>query len=235
MQPTTAPNCKICLHRESCLYNALDESSKTEWIALRKARVYSKGTSVFLEGDMPHGVHIVCEGKVKIFKTTKMGRILTTKVLPAGSVFGHRSFLAEETYSAGAEAFSDSVVSKIEEKSFMGFLKRHWPATRLLLKQLSRGVREGEDKAREIAFSTARSRLAQTLLSMTKRAGAVGIVTVARKELAQIAGIAPETCVRIIRKFESEGILKRKSRKMIVISNPSRLESISGGSFVASQ
>lgn len=232
MRPTTAPSCKICLNRNACFFSALDDPSKKEWIFLRRARLYPRGSAVFHEGDESHGVYVVCEGKVKIFKTTKTGRVLTTKLLPQGSLFGHRSFLAGDVYSAGAEAFVDSIVSRIDEKSFLGFLKRHWPAAALLLKQLALGVREGEDKAREIAFSAARPRLAQVLLSVAKRMDHGRVVGIPRKELAQLAGIVPETCVRILKKFEEESLINRKDRRTITLLKPATLERVSGGAPV---
>mgnify|MGYP001585862623 CR=1 FL=1 len=235
MHPTAAPNCRICPYRQACLFSSLDEASKKEWIVLRKARIFYRGTTVFFEGDEAQGVYIVCEGKVKMFKSTRMGRSLTTKVLPPGSLFGHRSLLAGESYSTNTEAFADAVVSRIDEKSFLGFLRRHWPAVMVIIKQLARSVREGEDRAREIAFSTARARLAQALLASARKSDGQLIVHTPRKELAQIAGIVPETCVRLLRKLAASGLLKRESRKALIILKLTDLRSIAGGALVSSQ
>ncbi|MBI4369207.1 MAG: Crp/Fnr family transcriptional regulator [Elusimicrobia bacterium] len=235
LQSTIAPNCRICPHRANCLFVSLDESSRKEWICLRKARIYTRGATVFHEGDDPQGVYVVCEGKVKIFKSTRSGRMLTTRVLPAGSLFGHRSLLAGEAYSAGTEAFVDSVVSRIDGKSFLGFLKRHWSTVTVILRQLARGVREGEDKARDIAFSTARARLAQAILSLAKRHNNTLIAAIQKKELAQVAGITPETCVRLLKKFEKTGVVKGPRREPLTVLNEQALMRIAGNALVGGQ
>lgn len=240
MQPTTAPNCHICPYRESCFFSALDSPSKKEWISLRKAAIYPKSTPVFHIGSEARDAYIVCEGKIKISRTTRMGRMLTTRVMAPGSLFGHRSMLAEEPYSSTAEAFSDAVVSRIDQGSFKGFLKRHWPASAMLLKQLAKGIREGEDKAVNVAFSSARSRLAQALLTFGKKQGDGASVLTSQKELAQIAGIVPETCTRIIKRFEAQGFLNRKQgggrgRKPLVLKNLSALERIANSALHTSQ
>ncbi len=202
---------------------------------MRKARVHPEDSAIFHEGDIAQGVLIVCEGKVKIFKTTRMGKTLTTKVLPPGSLFGYRSLFAQEPYSASAAAFTDAVVSRIEARNFVPFLKRHWPATLKLLEVLCQSVRQSEDKARDIAFSSAKSRLAQALLTFVKKDDKNLIVTTERKELAQIAGIVPETCVRLLDKFEIKKLLKRPDRKSIEILDYSGLQKIAGGALSASQ
>lgn len=235
MQPTTPPNCHICPHRNTCLFSSLDEASKREWIGLRRARIYSQGEGIFSEVDEPSGVYVACEGKVKIFKSTQTGKNLTTKILPSGSIFGHRSLLAQEAYSASAEAFSDAVISKIDSKSFLKFLQRHWPAATLILRQFAQGIREGEDKAREIAFSSSRARLAQALVTFSKKSQQGPVVTTLRKELAQVAGIVPETCVRLIRRFEQEGVVRRQGRRAVAIVDPKLLANIAGGSLTTSQ
>ena len=188
-----------------------------------------------MEGDAATNVYVACEGKVKIYKSTRMGKSLTTKILPAGSVFGHRSLFAHEPYSASAEAFTDAVISKIDEKNFMKFLQRHWAAAKLILNQFAQGMREGEDKAREIAFSTAKARMAQALMSFGKKSGDQWVVVTPRKEIAQVAGVVTETCVRLIRRFENEGIVRRRDRRAIDIVNPRLLEKIAGGALNTSQ
>lgn len=202
---------------------------------MRHARIYPKGNGIFLEGDDAKGAFVVCEGKVKIYKSTRTGRALTTKILPSGSLFGHRSLFAKESYSASAEAFSDAVISRIDGKTLIRFMKRHWPVAEIILQQFATGVREGEDKAREIAFSSARARLAQALLVFAKKNNGQVLVTTQRKEMAQVAGVAPETCVRLIRKFETAGVLRRLNRKSIAILDSPTLQRIAGAAFLSSQ
>lgn len=103
------------------------------------------------------------------------------------------------------------------------------------MRQLARAVREGEDKAREIAFSSARARLAQALCSSAKKIENRWIVRTARKELAQIAGIAQETCVRLVQKLEAEKMVKRDGRKALFILDPDALGRAAGGALAGSQ
>jgi CRP-like cAMP-binding protein len=233
-----APNCDWCAFKKKCFYELLpDKSSKKAWRDMRIANRFRSGETIFYEGEKASGAYIVCTGKVKIYKSSRTGQQLLTRIEDPGDLLGHISMLAGWPYAGSAEAMKESVVSMIDGEELEKFLNKHAKASVTLLKEVARDVRRGEAKARDIAFKPARSRLAGTLVRMLppealtpakgKKKIKPVVSAIKRKELAEMAGLTIETTVRLLKDFETRGLLQRKG-KDIVITDLEKLRDLSG-------
>jgi CRP-like cAMP-binding protein len=225
-----APNCDWCKFRKNCFYGLLeDKPSKKTWREMRVANRFRPGETLFYEGEKPSGAYVVCTGKVKIYKSTRTGQQLLTRLEAPGDLVGHISMLAGWDYAGSAEAMEESVVSFIDRAELEKFLLEHPKASLALLSEVSRDVRRGEAKARDIAFKPARARLAGTLLrTMDEKAKPCPTVgTLKRKELAEMAGLTIETAVRLLKDFEDRGLTKRKGKDILIL-DLEKLKSLSG-------
>ncbi|MBI3299214.1 MAG: Crp/Fnr family transcriptional regulator [Elusimicrobia bacterium] len=227
-----APNCEWCPHRKNCFYDLLDDkTSKKEWREMRIANRFKSGETVFYEGENPSGIYVVCTGKVKVLKASRTGQQLLLRIEQPGDLVGHISTLAEWPYAGSSEAMEESVVSMIEVNSFKEFLSKHPRSALALLREVARDARRGEAKARDIAFKPARGRLAGTLLrtvpaAAIKKNQAV-ISGLKRKDIAEMAGLTIETTVRLLKDFESRGLVARKGKDIQVL-DVEKLKSLSG-------
>ncbi len=225
-----APNCDWCPYRKNCLYDLLTtKEAKKAWREMRLAHAFKSGEVVFHEGTMPQGVYVVCKGKVKVYKSSRTGQQLTTRVESPGDLLGHITLLAKEgPYTGTAEALEPSVVSMADEKTFLDFLANFPQAALALMREMARDVRRGENKARDIAFKPARGRLADTLLRMMKQAKPHPIVAgLKRRGLAEMAGLPIDTAVRLSKAFEQRGLLKKKDKDLVII-NEFQLRALAG-------
>lgn len=215
-----APDCGQCPYRKHCLFDLLEtKDAKRAWKNLRRARSYKAGEEIFGEGMMPSGLFVVCKGLVKIFKSSGTGQQLTTRLESPGDLLGHVSLLAGDgAYTAAAAPLDTAVVSMIDTRSFLNFLKRFPHAALALLRELARDVRRGENKARDIAFKPARGRLADTLLRMMKPSATYPLVAgIKRRDLAEMAGLTVETTVRLLKDFEAGDILRKSAKDLLIV------------------
>lgn len=225
-----APNCDWCSFRKNCFYELLGtKEAKKAWRDMRLANPFKRGEVVFHEGAAPQGVYIVCTGKVKVYKSSRTGQQLTTRVESPGDLLGHVTFLANEgPYTGTGEALEPSVVSMIESRSFQDFVARFPQAGFALMRELARDVRRGENKARDIAFKPARGRLADTLIRMMVAKKPYPIVAgIKRRDLAEMAGLTIETTVRLLKDFEEREVLKKKEKDLVILSEE-RLRALAG-------
>jgi len=227
-----APRCDTCPYRKNCLYDFLDQKkSKQEWKELRIASHFKDGENIFHEGTKPPGLYVVCRGHAKVYKTSRTGEQLLVRIENPGDLLGHISLLVGGAYAGSAESMGESVVSLIDQDKFFRFLRQTPDASIALLKALSLDVRRGEDKARDIAYKPARARLATILLDLVKTNengngnGSIlnRAVFMKRKELAEMAGLTPETITRVLKDFEQRNLIK-KQKDSIVVLNTSTLE-----------
>jgi CRP-like cAMP-binding protein len=217
---SAAPNCDWCPHKKSCLYNFLgDAEARKAWREMRVASPFKAGEIIFHEGMPPPGVYVICNGRVKVYKSTRSAQQLTTRVELAGDLVGHITLLADEgPYTGTAEALESSVISMVDSKSFLAFLAKFPQAARALLMELARDVRRGENKARDIAYKSARSRIADSLLKITNSSKSYPLmINVRRTELAEMAGLTLETSVRTLKDFELRGLIKRQGKGILVL------------------
>lgn len=223
-----APNCDWCPYKKNCFFDLLsDKKSRGEWKEMRLANRFRPGEVVFYEGDRPSSIFVVCTGKVKIYKSSRTGQQLVTRMESPGDLLGHRATLAGDNYAGTAEAMEESIVSQVDEASFKDFLMKHPGSALALLGALAHDVRRGEDKARDIAFKPARSRLANTLLDMAKPIkNKLAVVGTKRKDLAEMSGLTIETTVRLLKDFENRALLKKQGKDLIITDEPN-LRSIS--------
>ena len=225
-----APNCDWCTYKKNCFYDLLgSKESKKAWREIRLANPFKRGEVIFHEGAMPQGVYVVCTGKVKIYKSSRTGQQLTTRVESPGDLLGHVTLLADEgQYTATGEALDPSVVSMIDKPTFYNFLSKYANASHALMQALAKDVRRGENKARDIAFKPARGRLADTLIRMMVAKKPYPIVAgIKRRDLAEMAGLTIETTVRLLKDFEERDILRKKEKDLLILSED-RLRALAG-------
>lgn len=225
-----APNCDWCPYKKNCFYELLgNKDAKKAWREMRLANAFKRGEVIFHEGSMPQGVYVVCTGKVKIYKSSRTGQQLTTRVESPGDLLGQVTLLADDgPYTGTGEALEPSVVSMIDAKSFYDFLGRFPVGAMALMKELSRDVRRGENKARDIAFKPARGRLADTLLRMMSAKKPYPVVAgIKRRDLAEMAGLTIETTVRLLKDFEEREVLRKKDKDLLIVSEE-RLRALAG-------
>jgi CRP/FNR family transcriptional regulator, polysaccharide utilization system transcription regulator len=226
-----APNCDWCPHRKNCFFELIGtKESKKAWKEMRVANRFKPGEVVFYEGEQPRGLFVVCTGRVKIYKSSRTGQQLTTRVESPGDLLGHISMLAQGPYTGTGEALDESVVSMIDERTFLNFLVKYPYSSLALLRALAHDVRRGENKARDIAFKPARGRLAETLLRMTRAAKPHPLVAgLKRKDLAEMSGLTIETTVRLLNDFEQRGLIKKKDKDLAIL-NEAQLKALAGAS-----
>jgi CRP/FNR family transcriptional regulator, polysaccharide utilization system transcription regulator len=227
-----APNCEWCPYKKNCLYELLGtKEAKKAWRDMRVAHPFKAGEVVFHEGTMPQGVYVVCTGQVKIYKSSRSGQQLITRIERPGDLLGQVTLLAQDgPYTGTGEALEPSTVSMVEQRSLFDFLTRFPDASLALLREMARDVRRGENKARDIAFKPARNRLADTLVRMMKAGKPKPVVSgIKRRDLAEMAGLTIETAVRLLKDFEQRQLIKKREKDLVILDEP-QLRSLAGAS-----
>lgn len=211
------PNCDQCQAVANCIYSLFDRRAQNAWKTMLSASSFSNGHFLFNEGDFPSGLFIVCKGRVKICKTSASGQQLISRIEKTGDLAGHISLFAGGNFESSAEIMGEALISKIERTEFIKFLEKHPQASLALMQALAKDVRAGDTKAHNIAYKSAKSRMADILLDTSvKQNNAYVISGIKRRELAEMAGLTVETAVRILAEFEKKKLIKRNGKEIEV-------------------
>ena len=69
-------SCMNCPHREDRLFCNLPSASMQKLSSITSPASYPKGAMLFVEGQSPRGVFILCTGKVKLSTSSADGKTL---------------------------------------------------------------------------------------------------------------------------------------------------------------
>jgi len=211
--------CDKCPAKPRCFYSYLDPAAQREWKTLMTSARLEDGEILFNEGDKSPGLFIVCSGSIKVCKNSLSGQQLISRIEHAGDLAGHIAFFAGGTYQGSGEAMGQTLVSLISDDPFLNFLRKYPNAALALIRALANDVRAGDNKAHDIAYKPAKSRMADALLQSAAPDGKKYIVRgVKRRELAEMSGLTVETAVRILAEFEKKKIIRREGKEIAVMN-----------------
>ncbi len=105
--------------KNQILLKDLTEEEIKEISGRMVAKTFSKGQSIFKEGEPTEGIYLVHRGKVEISKTTPDGWKQTLAVLPEGHFFGELSVIEDKRFhGANATAIDNTEVFLIRTEDF---------------------------------------------------------------------------------------------------------------------
>jgi CRP-like cAMP-binding protein len=200
--------------------SVLSEEEYADLVAHQSDQKYLKGDVIFREGTVPSGIFLIRSGKVKKYKVDNLAKEQIVYVANHGELIGYHSVLSEERYPDSAAAIEESLVSFIPKEDFIRVLHRSPAFTQQLLKALSHEFTVFVNSLSVISGRTAPERLAIALIVLREKYKEAGsdekdiILNVSRMDLANMAGIAQENVIRLLKEFKAEGIVETDGRKI---------------------
>lgn len=188
---------------------------------------YKKGEYIFKEGTRPHGVYCVNTGKIKLVKTGDDGREKILRLVKTGDPLGYRSLLSGDKYSSSAIALDNCGVCFIPKELFLGILQRNSDLSLEMMKLLSDDLKKAEMQVTHLAQKPVRERIAEAILFIKETYGfeADGRTVNAafsRDDIANLAGTATETAIRLLSEMNKDGVIELIGKK-IMIPDPAKL------------
>jgi len=185
--------------------------------------LYKKGQIVFNEGVRPLGLHCVATGRVKVYKLGVDGKDQIVRVANSGDIIGYRSLLSNENYSSSAKALVETRTCFIPKSIFFELVENNNEFALNIMRIISKALRSAEFQSMNIAQTTVRQRLADTLLSKKdileeKKGITVMSFTISRKDLSDLIGCAPETVIRMLSELKKEGVISLHQRKVEILN-----------------
>lgn len=204
------------------ILSVLSEEDFAFLISKQGEQKYSKGEVLFREGVVPAGIFYIHHGKVKKYKVDKIGKEQIIYVANTGELIGYHAVLSEERYPDSAAAMEPCSICFIPKEDFLTILNKSPLFAHRLLKALSH---EYTVLANNISVYTQRSameRLAISLIVIREKfkaetvEGQKVMVDISRGDLANMAGLAKENVIRMLKELKDEGIIGTEGRKIWV-------------------
>lgn len=212
-------DCQFCEARFTSVFCELNKEEVGELNQHKGCSIYKKGQDIFKQDSYPHGIYCINAGKVKLFQLAENGREQIVRLAKPGDLLGYRALLGGEKYTSTAEAIVETSICFIPKNLFFKFVETNNAITLQVMKLLSNDLKNAEHKITDLAQKPVKERMAEAILFMKEVYGfekdnVTLNVVLTREEIANIAGTATETAIRILADFKNEGYLEFNGKKI---------------------
>lgn len=187
-------------------------------------RRYKAGEVLFYEGDPCHGLFVLAEGSVKIFKTSPSGREIMLAVESAPSSVAEVPLFDGGPYPATVCAIEEVSACLISKQDFRRVCLAQPEVALKILAVMGQRLRQLVSVVESVSFGSVRQRLATTLLDFARQSdGTSFTLTLTHQELASRLGTVREVVSRNLSRFQAEGLLQIE-KKTVTLLDPAGLE-----------
>ena len=216
-------SCITCKIRTEGHFCDFDSELVSKFESLKYATVFPKGAVLFVEGQSPRGVFMLCTGSIKLTTCSSEGKAVITRIAEGGEVLGLSATVSGRPYMATAETLIPCQVNFIKREDFLRFLKENGTASLRVSEHLSNNYHNAFEQIRSLGLSqSASEKLAKLMLEWCAKSGKdtdKGIsvkLTLTHEEIAQIIGSSRETVTRTLGDFKTRQIISIKGSSLII-------------------
>jgi CRP/FNR family cyclic AMP-dependent transcriptional regulator len=184
---------------------------------------YSRGETVFAEGEQGDTLYIVLSGKVKVGRRAADGRENMLSVMGPSDMFGELSLFDPGPRTATATVLTDARLASLAHSSLRPWISDRPEIAEQLLRVLARRLRRTNDALADLIFTDVPGRVAKALLSLAERFGTTesdGVRVhhdLTQEELAQLVGASRETVNKALADFAARGWMRVDSRAVTIL------------------
>ena len=215
-------DCSDCVQRTPGYFCNLSTETLLALRTIRITNTYSKGARLFIEGQPPEGVFMLCRGRVKLTAHSRNGKALILGIAVPGEVLGLSATVSNFVHEMTAEAIEPCRVNFVGKSDFCRFLNQNADAGMNAVRQLSRQNNAAHAQIRSIGLSRCvADKLAKLILQWAKNPvsnnGSIHLkVTFSHEEIAEMIGTSRETVTRTLKDFRERGLIEIKGSDLYI-------------------
>ena len=216
-------SCTSCAVRSGSYFCEFEPELLKAFEALKYATVFPKGAVLFVEGQSPRGVFMLCSGRVKLSTCSSDGKAIITRIAEGGEVLGLSAAVSGKPYMVTGETLVPCQVNFIKREDFLKFLKENGAACLRVAEHLSNNYHYAFEQVRSLGLShSAAEKLAKLMLEWASKNGKEtekGItlkMTLTHEEIAQLIGTSRETVTRLLGLFKTKQLINVKGSTLTI-------------------
>jgi CRP/FNR family transcriptional regulator, cyclic AMP receptor protein len=217
-------NCLSCPVRGEHLFCNLSMQAAQRLNEIKSTAVYPKGAMLFIEGQQPRGVFVLCAGKAKLSTSSRDGKTIITKISDSGDILGLNAVISNRPYEVTTEMMEPGQANFIPRDCFLQMLKDFPEVAVRVAQQLSRNYYTAYEEIRTLGLAASPSeKFAKLLLSWsiktTQEDGSSQVkMTLTHEEIAEIIGTTRETVSRLFSEFKKKQLMQLKGATLVIRS-----------------
>ena len=215
-------SCLTCPLVKERIFCDLPQSVIARLDEISSPLTYSRDAILFVEGQEPRGVFVICNGRVKLSTSSSDGKSIIVRVAEPGELVGLPATISGKPYELTAEALEPVQANFIPREAFLEFLRQGGEAAVRIAEILSQIYRATLSEVRYLGLSASTAeKLARFLLDLPARPTQANgdiraTLTHTHKEIAEMIGSSRETVTRLFASFKRERLVEFRGSTLIV-------------------
>jgi len=182
------------------------------------------GVVLFVEGQTPRGIFILCSGKVNLSTTSREGKILILKTSEAGEALGLSASVSGMAYEITAETATPCQLNFVDRKHLLELMELHPEVGLHTAQSLSRDFQNAYRDIHDLVLTrSSAGKLARLLLSQSPaaaqetHASEVRILSaMTHEEIAQRIGSSRETVTRLLSDLKRKHLIRHDGPTLVI-------------------
>lgn len=159
-------NCAECTTVNPAYYCGFPAAALQALSQVSHKSILPAGAILFVEGQSPRGIFILCSGKVNLSTTSREGKILILKTAAAGEALGLSASISGMGYESTAETATPCQLTFVDRKHFLELMQSHSEVGLHTAQCLSRDFQSAYRDIHDLVLSrSSAGKLARLLLS----------------------------------------------------------------------
>jgi CRP/FNR family transcriptional regulator len=225
-------NCAECTCAKPASFCGFSEPVLESLNLISHRSTLPAGAILFVEGQSPRGMFILCSGKVNFSTSSREGKMLVLRTVEAGELLGLSAAISGMPYEMTAETATPCRLNFVQQKDLLHLLESHNEVGVHTAQCLSRDFQSAyRDIHGLILTRTSAGRLARLLLAQSPDLHASGAPeirvpsTMTHEEMAHRIGASRETVTRLLSALKRRRLI-RQDGPTLVIPNPAALQAL---------
>jgi CRP/FNR family transcriptional regulator, global nitrogen regulator len=199
-------------------------------------RRFEPKDTIFTPGDPDDQLYFLLSGTVRLYKIYDDYKEATTALLKDGGVFGKLSLVEGRWQDVFAEAVTEARVAGIQKASLERVIKGNPEFALRLFSSLSERLRQSDEVIESLLHREVSTRLATLLVNLGERfgdddqAGVLISVRLTHQDLANMVASTHEAVSKVISKFQREGLIETRNRRIAILDRGALVKQASGPS-----
>jgi len=223
-------NCTDCSHAKPGFFCDVSLPALQALNQVSHKSILPAGAILFVEGQSPRGMFILCSGRVNLSTTSREGKILILKTAEAGEPLGLSATISGKGCEATAETATPCQLNFVDRKHFLELMESYSEVGLHAAQSLSRDFQSAYHDIHDLVLTrSSASKLARLLLSHSSELGPETAPALAEirihssmthEEMAQRIGSSRETVTRLLSVLRKKQLIRLDGPRLVIRDRP---------------
>ncbi|MDP9852192.1 CRP-like cAMP-activated global transcriptional regulator GlxR [Corynebacterium lowii] len=205
------------------IFQGVDPTAVHNLIQDMETTRFTRGSTIFNEGEPGDRLYIITSGKVKLSRHSPDGRENLLTIMGPSDMFGELSIFDPGPRTSSAVCVTEVHAATMDAAMLRQWVDEHPEIAQQLLRVLARRLRRTNASLADLIFTDVPGRVAKTLLQLANRFGTQegGALRVnhdlTQEEIAQLVGASRETVNKALATFAHRGWIRLEGKSVLIV------------------